>query len=274
MKKNKKILIIMIILICIIIIGVMIYKIINNKSKKINEYNVENTINIVDNKVSENEIKNEVGEYENLSEKINDDGNVMGLLLKREDDYIEISNNPYGTYGYKDFYNAVIRTSNQTKYRNLITDKQEDVSYLSNVEVILVNNIENNYFYNYSINNYEIDKTSGTIYFISKDQLKDLQEQTFKANFNEKEQKLSNLKVDLIYKATNRYDSSEEVMQCILYINVKNIKIPYLITIYKNDETVIDNSNQSGYADIIIEKRDVNSTKENEWLLAKEIIYK
>ena len=100
------------------------------------------------------------------------------------------------------------------------------------------------------------------------------QKQTFNEHFDEEEQKLSNLKIDSVYKELYRYNSDEKGMDCILYMNIKDKQIPYLITIYKNNETLIENPDANNYADIIIEKHGENSAKELEWLLAKKIIYK
>ena len=270
MKFIRKKTILIILLICIIIIASIAYI----------EINKENASNLnIENNITENEIKDNAHTttdiaYKSFEEKIENNEYIIGILKKIGDDYIEISSNPFGVYGYKDYENAILRISNQTKFQNFVTGETLDISELNDAELILVNDIGKNYFYNYSINNYEINKTNGNIYYISNKDLSTFQKQTFEEHFNEEEQKLSNVKIDLISKASNRYNSSDEEMDCIIYINIKDIQIPYHISIYKNNETLIENPDANNYADIIIEKHGENSAKELEWLLAKKIIYK
>lgn len=270
-SKKKICLTIILTIICFIVIGIIV-GIVPQKEFESVDNNVSTNVEEQDN--LQDLTHKTISVYKTFEEKVEENEDIIGILKKVGEDYIEISNNPNGVYSYQDFESAILKISNQTKFQNLVTGETGDVSVLNDAEIILVNDIGKNYFYNYTLNNYEVDKNRGNILFITRKDLLVYQKQTFNEHFDEEEQKLSNLKIDSVYKELYRYNSDEKGMDCILYMNIKDKQIPYLITIYKNNETLIENPDANNYADIIIEKHGENSAKELEWLLAKKIIYK
>lgn len=168
-SKKKICLTIILTIICFIVIGIIV-GIVPQKEFESVDNNV--STNVEENAEEQDNLQDFTHEtisvYKTFEEKVEENEDIIGILKEVGEDYIEISNNPYGVYSYQDFESAILRISNQTKFQNLVTGETGDVSALNDAEIILVNDIGKNYFYNYTLNNYEVDKNRGNILFITR----------------------------------------------------------------------------------------------------------
>lgn len=199
---------------------------------------------------------------ENINE--NDIYSIIGIFQYKGEDFITITNNPNYVFTYKDFNCGTIKISKDTPIINYVTGEKIENLNTDDWKIVMTTGkgeIKNN--------EYIINSTNSSINVIMKSDI----ENTVKTFLETKDNVISLKNVEYISvdNYTQLANPNANNVDMILYIDVKDKKIPYYIQAVLDENTIIENEGTSNTASVELKKIEYKTT---EYFYIEKITYK